>query len=110
MVVVGAIAGDGRKPAAEASHIAQAMETRQRQEKDVVHQIVDIAQWNPRQQDSMYHARVAVVEPPKGVAVALTSVLHQLRIIPLVLAIDTLIGHSLKIQCTGQSFDSVSGR
>src|SRR5262249_18183149 len=100
MVVMGAMGGEGRQPPAEASHIAQAVETRQRQEKDIVHQIVDIAEGNPRQQDSMHHARVAIVELPEGVAVAPASVLDQLRIIPLVLAIDTLVGHSLKIQST----------
>src|SRR5215831_3857920 len=110
MVIIGAIASDGRQPAAETSYIAQAVKTRKRQEKDVVHQIVDIAQGNPRQQDSMNHPCVAVVEPPEGVAVALASVLDQLRIIPLVLAIGTLVGHSLKIQSTGQPLDSVSGR
>src|SRR5215469_12452879 len=100
MVVIGAIAGDGCQPAAKPSYIAKGMKPRQRQEKDIVHQIVDIAEGNPRQQDSMHHAGVAVVELPERVPVAPASVLDQLRIILLVFAIDTLVGHSLKSQST----------
>jgi len=84
VIIVGAIARDRGQPGSEAVEFAQSVQTRQRAQKYILDQVVDFAERNPREQNAVHEAGVAVVQVPEGHTIARACGSYQWRVVELI--------------------------
>ena len=82
MVVVRAVARNRREPAAKGRRVAQGAEPPEREQEDVLHQVVHLAARHASQQDAVYAAPVAAIKLAEGGAVAVARRDHELCVLP----------------------------
>jgi hypothetical protein len=69
MKIRGPIAGDGGEPSGEVRELAESGKAGQGLEEDVLHEIVDIGEGNPGEENAVDHAGVAGVQEAERGAV-----------------------------------------
>ena len=69
-VIDRAVSGDRREPSPERRRLTQPLEPRERRQKHILNEIVDVAPWHAAEQDGVHHPEVARVQLAERLAVA----------------------------------------